>query len=319
VNDQHDASRLKEEAHRLGFETVGVCAAATAPHVAAYRTWLDKGYHGEMGYLLDHLPLKEHPERLLPNVRSVVAVTLGYRRPAETGMGMPRIARYALGRDYHKVVRARLRRLGKWIEREHPGHASRPCVDSAPIFERDFARLAGLGWFGKNTMLIDSRRGSFFFIGLLLTTVEFAVDQAAIGGCGTCTRCVEACPTGAIVFEDGRWQVAAHRCVSYLTIEHRGAIEPHLEEEIGDWTFGCDTCQDVCPFNEPRETQPLRARETREEDFLQHRDWPALTDLALISEEHWDVLTRGSAIRRAGLEGLRRNARRNLKNLRIKP
>jgi epoxyqueuosine reductase len=286
-----------------------VTEAGAAPHLSEYVAWLEKGYHGEMEYLREHLPLKTHPENLLPGVRSVVAVGLNYNQPNRTVPGRPRIARYALGRDYHKVIRTKLRRLAEWVEANAPGAKCRPCVDSAPIFERDYARLAGLGWFGKNTMLINSKRGSWFFIGILLTTAEFESDAPAVGGCGTCSKCIEACPTGAIVFEDGRWQIDARRCISYLTIEHRGEIAL----QTAGWTFGCDVCQEVCPFNHPRPNAPLRAALTSEPDFLQPRPWPSLQELANLEEAEWDELTRGSAVRRAGLEGLRRNAKLGLR------
>jgi epoxyqueuosine reductase len=180
--------------------------------------------------------------------------------------------------------------------------------------ERDFANMAGLGWFGKNTMLINSRKGSWFFLGLLLTTIDFEPDEPALGGCGTCSRCIDACPTGAIVNEEGRWQIDARRCISYLTIEHAGAMDPDVESAIGDWTFGCDICQEICPFNEPRSSQPERARVTAEPDFLEGRSLPSLKALADIPWADWDELTRGSPMRRTGLEGLRRNAAINLRN-----
>ncbi len=308
-----DAAEMKGRALELGFDTVGVAPAVPSPHFDAYRQWLAKGYHGTMQYLARHAALKASPDMLMPGARSVVAVTLGYNRPNDFVPGRPRIARYALGRDYHKVLRGKLRRLAGWIEERHEGSRNRVCVDTAPILERDYANLAGLGWFGKNTMLIDSKRGSWFFLGLLLTTVEFTPDSPAAGSCGTCRKCVEACPTGAIVYEDRRWQIDARRCVSYLTIEHRGEIDPEFEAGIGDWTFGCDVCQEVCPFNSARESQPQRAGETREPDFQSHRQLPTLTDLADITRERWDEVTRGTALRRTGYEGLKRNARINLR------
>jgi epoxyqueuosine reductase len=304
-----DEEALKLRALDLGFDTVGVCDAKPAPHHDFYKRWLARGHHGTMDYLESHLPLKEHPENLLPGVRSVIAVTLNYNQPNPPQPGRPRIARYALGRDYHKVLRGKLKALSRWIEEAHPGAQCRPCVDSAPIFERDYANLAGLGWFGKNTMLIDSHRGSWFFIGVLLTTVPFEADAPAVGGCGTCTRCIEACPTGAIVFEDGRWQIDARRCVSYLTIEHRGEIHT----DTHGWTFGCDVCQEVCPFNQPRESQPLRAAMTREPDFQPRHSWPSLAEVAELDEGKWEELTQGSAIRRTRLDGMRRNARVNVR------
>jgi len=305
---------LKAQAQSLGFDLVGVCPIDAPTHLAAYRNWIAKGHQSSMGYLTEQLPLKADPRQLLPSARSIVAVGLNYNQPNPPTPGQPRIARYALGRDYHKVIRAKLRHLAAWVQAQHPEAETRPCVDSAPILERDYAHQAGLGWFGKNTMLIDSQRGSWFFLGLLLTSVEYQPDKPALGGCGTCQACIEACPTGAIVFEDNHWQVDARRCISYLTIEHKGEIDPALESQIGDWTFGCDICQEVCPFNTERESQPQRATQTREPDFKNRRPWPTLIELAQIEEERWDELTRGSPIRRTGLQGLRRNAQINLKN-----
>lgn len=299
----------------LGFQSVGVCASTAPPHLDAYRSWISKGYEGEMSYLREHLPLKADPGSLLPGVQSVIACALNYYQPLRISEGHPKVARYALGRDYHKVLRGKLKKLAAWVEDAHPGAQCRGCVDSAPIMERDFAQLAGLGFFGKNTMLIDPRRGSWFFIGLLLTTVPYAADVPAVGGCGSCTKCIDACPTGAIVLEEERWQLDARKCISYLTIEKSGYIEEGLSRQIGGWTFGCDVCQEVCPFNEERQRQPLRATQTKESDFINGKKWPSLKQLAQIDQEQWDVLTQGSPIRRTGPEGLRRNASINLENL----
>lgn len=266
-----------------------------------------------MAYMKRQLPLRAEARSLLPSAQSIVAVTLNYNQPCPAQPGKPRIARYALGRDYHKVIRKKLSKLAAWIEAEYSGSETRPCVDSAPILEREYANLAGLGWFGKNTCLIDSKRGSWYFIGLLLTSLPLRPDKPALGGCGRCQACVEACPTGAIVHEDGRWQVDARRCISYLTIEHKGAIDANLESKLGGWTFGCDICQEVCPFNAARESQPERAVVTFESDFLRSKQWPDLENLAQISAEEWDRLSAGSAVRRAGLEGIRRNARASLR------
>lgn len=307
----HGSEALKRQARSLGFQSVGVAPAVSPPHLDTYRQWIEKGYGGSMSYLADQLALKEHPGHLLPGVQSIVAVALNYYQPNGPTIDGPRVARYALGRDYHKVLRGKLRRLAKWVQEEYPGSACRPCVDSAPIFERDYANLAGLGFFGKNTMLIDPRRGSWFFIGLLLTTAPFEPDEPFEGGCGSCRKCIDACPTGAFVLEGNRWQLDARKCISYLTIEHAGAIDAALASQIGDWTFGCDVCQEVCPFNHPRENNPERGLTTNEPDFAR-RAWPNLTELAQISQERWDELTRGSAVRRTGYEGLKRNASINL-------
>lgn len=298
---------LSELMDREGFELWGVCHASAPPHLDAYRGWIEGGRHGDMGYLAEHEALKQHPENLLPSVKSIVVIALNYNQDPPSD---PRIARYALGRDYHKVLRGKLNR----IKDELPLGEHRVCVDSAPLMERDFAQLAGIGWFGKNTMIINSRRGSWFVLGFLLTTLELEATPPAIGGCGTCSKCIEACPTGAILFADNRWQVDARRCISYLTIEHKGEFSPEQARMVGDWIFGCDICQEVCPFNQPRETQPERAQETREPDFLQRRAWPNLTQLAQIKYDDWDKLTQGSPVRRAGHDGLIRNARANLAN-----
>ncbi|HRI45276.1 MAG TPA: tRNA epoxyqueuosine(34) reductase QueG [Fimbriimonadaceae bacterium] len=306
-----NAADLKNAALEVGFDRVGICRPEPPASIEFYAAWLGKGYAGEMTYLERSLPLRADPRALLPEVRSVLAVGMNYRRSASPQPGQPRIASYALGRDYHKVLRARLRQLARRLP---PGTRSKICVDSTPILEREYAHRAGLGWFGKNTCLIDPHRGSWFFIGLMLTDLELAPDRPSLGGCGTCDACVSACPTGAIVLEDDVWQVDARRCISYLTIEHRGEIAPDLRRGIGDWTFGCDVCQDVCPFNRPRPHQPERAAETEVEDLRRDREWPSLIQLAQIPHEDWDRLTQGSAVRRAGYEGLRRNARMNLEN-----
>lgn len=299
---------IKATATGLGFDLVGVCAATPAQTSEAYREWLALGFAGSMDYLRRHAPLKESPEHLLPGVRSVIAVGLNYNQPNPPRSGFPRVARYALGRDYHKVLRAKLRRLADAL----PDAGHRICVDSAPILEREYAQRAGLGWFGKNTMLIDSKRGSWFLIGLLLTTLEVEPDEPAVGGCGTCSACIEACPTGAIVNANGRWMVDARRCISYLTIE--APLE--ADDRVGDWTFGCDVCQEVCPFNQPRDSQPLRAKATSEPDFLKRTDLLhlPLAEVAQLEAAPWSRLTAGSPIRRAGHEGLRRIAKLNLEN-----
>ena len=313
MSDLVPAGDLKEFALGLGFQSVGICGATKPPHIDAYRSWIRKGFHGDMAYLADHLPLKDDPSTLLPGVQCVVACALNYYQPLSHSPGESKIARYALGRDYHKVLRGKLRQLAAWIGKQYPDSKCRACVDSAPIMERDFAQAAGLGFFGKNTMLIDPRRGSWFFIGLLLTTVPFELDSQADGGCGSCRKCIDACPTGALVFEDDRWQLDARRCTSYLTIEKHGDIDPSLQPLMGDWTFGCDVCQEVCPFNQERETQPLRSTATAVQDFAA-RPWPSLRQIEEMNSEEWNALTEGSAVRRTGLDGLKRNAKINRQN-----
>jgi epoxyqueuosine reductase len=314
---ERSSGELKAYCLSIGFQSVGVTSAIPSKTVDAYGAWLGAGFHGEMDYLEEHVNLKKDPDALLPGAKTVIAVALNYNQPNPAASGQPRIARYALGRDYHKVVRSKLRRLQRWMSAEYPEAEFRICVDSAPLAEREYANLAGLGWYGKNTCLIDSKRGSWFVLGFLLTTLAFEADPPAQGGCGTCTKCIDACPTGAIVRLDGRWVIDSRRCISYLTIEKHGEFSSAESKMIGEWTFGCDICQEVCPFNEPRTSQPQRATHTAEPDFLQSKHWPSLVDLAQISEPNWDSLTKGSPVRRAGPAGLRRNARANVENSKL--
>ncbi|MFM9873745.1 MAG: tRNA epoxyqueuosine(34) reductase QueG [Fimbriimonadaceae bacterium] len=301
---------MKFAAHSLGFELVGVCDSAAPHSLGILEKWVADGMHGEMEYMSNSLPLRADLNSVLSGVRSVIAVGLNYYQvPFE---GDVKVARYAVGRDYHKVIRGKLKRLGSAMAELVPEETWRACVDSAPVMEREYANRAGLGWFGKNTCLINSYRGSWFLIGVLLTTAEIAVDPAAVGGCGTCTRCVDDCPTGAIVLRDEVWQVDARQCISYLTIEKRGDFTAEEAGMVGDWTFGCDVCQEVCPFNQDRPSQPLRGLVTTEPGFLDRRDFGGLEEILVWSEEEWDKRTRGSAVRRAGFDGLRRNARANL-------
>lgn len=305
---------IKSLALDLGFSRVGLCTAEAPVSLPVYQAWVEAGLHAGMDYLATSVHLRSTLESLLPGTNSVIVCALNYHQSTEWSPGQPRIAQYALGRDYHKVLRNKLNLLARELAKRAPQAQFRAAVDSAPMLEREYANRAGLGWYGKNTCLIDSRTGSYFVIGSLLTTLNLAPDAPRPGGCGSCQACIDACPTGAIVQFGGRWHIQSERCISYLTIEHKGEIEPELQPLIGEWTFGCDVCQDVCPFNHARPNQPNRAPVTTEPDFAP-RTWPNLQELAQISYESWDQLTQGSPVRRAGHEGLKRNARINLKNL----
>lgn len=294
---------------------MGVTDASPPTTLDFYDRWLSADFHADMEYLARGRNLKADLTNLLPGVRSVLAFALNYNQQNGAVAGQPRIARYALGRDYHKVMRGKLRRVVASIVAEHPGSGTRICVDSAPLLERELAHRAGLGWFGKNTCLIDSKLGSWFVLGFILSTVEFQPDGPSDGGCGTCRRCIDACPTGAIVKLQDRWTVDARHCISYLTIEKRGDFDAEQEQMVGEWTFGCDVCQEVCPFNAPRPSQPRRAATTQESDFVARRTFPSLADLVKIQQETWSNATEGSPVRRAGMEGIRRNAAANLKNV----
>lgn len=237
------AASIKAEALRLGFSAAGIASVAPAsPEAAsAYRRWLDAGMHGEMGYMARNVALREDPSGLLPGAKSAVVVALNYHRP-EPGS----IAAYARGTDYHDVIRARLDSLLEFVKSRAPGVKGRGCVDTAPILERDLAARAGIGWIGRNTCLITPGVGSWYFLGELLLDVELPPDEPVADHCGSCRRCLDACPTAALA---GPRVLDARRCIAYLTIELKGPIPCNLRPQMGTLIFGCDICQAVCPHN----------------------------------------------------------------------
>jgi epoxyqueuosine reductase len=241
---------LIAEAHRLGFELCGIAPATPADGFDRLAAWLDAGFAGEMNYMHTHREARRHPQSILPTVHSVVMAGMNYAPHQVETTSRPlggRIARYARGADYHRVVREQLRKLGAWLRQRRPEVWGRVVVDTAPLLERDFARRAGLGWIGKNTMLLDRRLGSWFVLGGLLVDVELAPSAPhEAGHCGTCTACLDACPTQAFV---GPGLLDARRCISYLTIELKGDVPVEQRPWVGDWLFGCDVCQEVCPWN----------------------------------------------------------------------
>jgi epoxyqueuosine reductase len=319
--------RLKQQAHALGFELAGIARAAPADGFDRLRDWLDRGFAGEMAYLHRHADARRHPAAILPEVRSVVMVGMNYLpgvRGQESGVSQEgegasltpdscsltpdscspapaKVARYARGWDYHDILWERLNRLLAWVREQVPGCRGRGVVDTAPLLERDFARRAGLGWFGKNTMLLNKRLGSFFFLGALLLELELRPDAPHEDShCGTCTACLDACPTAAFA---GPGMLDSRRCISYLTIELRGAIPQELREGVGDWLFGCDVCQEVCPWN--RKAPPGREPALQPRPDLEAVD-PA--ELLGLSEEEFRRRFRGTALMRTKRRGLLRNA-----------
>ncbi|MEX2172859.1 MAG: tRNA epoxyqueuosine(34) reductase QueG [Pirellulaceae bacterium] len=245
---------LKAEAHRLGFALAGACPAVAPTGFTRLAEWLDRGYAGQMHYLAARQDAYEHPRHVLEGVRSLLMLGLAYRtdapQPVQPGQG--RISRYAWGpADYHDLIHDRLQQLIAWLEERVPGAKARGVVDTAPLLEREFAQLAGLGWVGKHTLLINKPAGSYFFLAALLTDQELAADEPfAADHCGTCRACLDACPTQAF---PQPYVLDATRCISYLTIELRDSIPEDLRPGIGDWLFGCDVCQEVCPWNEAAE------------------------------------------------------------------
>ena len=296
---------LKQRALDEGFDLVGVAAAGKANTAASLERWLDVGMHGEMAYMADTRHLRSDPGALLPGCRSVVALAMSYRidRPPSGSFssddGRTWVSRYAWGRDYHRLLKKRLVRLGRWLADVHPGAAWRACVDTAPILEREWAARAGLGWIGKNTMLLNRDFGSELFLGILLTDVKLAADQPRPEHCGKCTACLEACPTQSFPTP---WVLDARRCVGYLTVEHRSDIPEELQPGMGSMVAGCDICQEVCPWT-------ARAPANLHPEFAPapQRFRPRLTDLESLDESGYREWRRGSALNRIPFEQFRRN------------
>jgi epoxyqueuosine reductase len=293
--------RLKEQARALGFDLAGIAAAGPADTYEHFRDWLDNGLAGEMDYLYRHAQARQHPSSILPEVRTVVMLGMSYHPRTCEQDTAGKVSCYAWGRDYHDVLRGKLNELLGWVQGQVPGCRGRGVVDTAPLLERDFARRAGLGWFGKNTMLLNKRHGSFFFLGALLLDIVLQPDPPHQGShCGTCTACLDACPTGAFL---GPGRLDSRRCLSYLTIELKGPVPEELRAEMTDWLFGCDVCQDVCPWN--RKALPMTHAELGPRPDLLAVD---LLELLTLTEEAFRERFRGTALMRTKRRGLLRNA-----------
>ena len=248
------SERIKREALELGFDLVGIARATPSENAAYLREWLASGQAGNMAWLQTHVEKLLDVRELMPGARSLVCVAKNYHYPLEASQGgeTGRIARYALGDDYHDVMKDGLHALADFIREYLPGVATKCGVDSSPILEREFAAAAGVGWIGKNTCVIHPGMGSWLFLGEVITTADLEPDRPVADHCGSCTRCLDACPTGAIT---GPRDLDARKCISYLTIEHREPLGTDQQAMIGDWLIGCDICQEVCPYNQraPRE------------------------------------------------------------------
>jgi epoxyqueuosine reductase len=298
--------QIKSAATQIGFDLVGIAPAMTPVGFSRLQTWLERGYSGEMAYIPRREEAYRHPEHVLKDVRSLIIVALNYKtsQPRPAGPHEGRLARYAWGTaDYHVVLRDMLRQLADRLHDLSPGCRTRIAVDTAPLLERDFAEMAGLGWFGKNTMLIHKRLGSYLFLGALLTDLELEYDAPhATAHCGSCTRCLDVCPTKAF---PEPYVLDARRCISYLTIELKSQIPRDLRSGIGEWLFGCDLCQEVCPWNRkspsttvpgffPQETlDPVSALELIQMTEAEFHDRFGNTPL---SRPGWSAMRRNAAI-----------------------
>lgn len=298
------SSLIRRMADDLRFDLVGIAPAVTPPGYGHFLDWLSEGRAAGMDYLHRHAEARRHPDSVLPGVRSVVMVGLSYNPTGPDPPASPRtgkVARYARGKDYHKVLWKRIGALGSQIRAEFPDAHVRAVADTAPLLERDFARLAGLGWIAKNTMLINRSLGSYTVLGALLTDLDLEPDLPfEPDHCGSCTRCLDACPTGAF---DGPHRLDATRCISNWTIEHRGDLPDEAADQLHGWLFGCDVCQEVCPWN--RKAPPGRDPELQADP---RRVAPDLIELLEADDEQIAGLLRGSALTRAKRSGLLRNA-----------
>ena len=303
MQGKEKADRIKRWAQEGGFDRAGVARVEPSAQGEPFLAWLGQGAHAEMGYLQRRVEARLSPAEILEGARSVVCVALQYE--SESGEqaaegDLPRgVARYARGRDYHDVMTPALKALAERISAAFPGTGARWYVDTGPVLERELAARAGIGAVGKNTMLLHPEAGSWFLLGELFLTLDLAPDPPMAEPCGSCTRCLEACPTGALprpYFLDSR------RCISYWTIEHRGDIPASVRESLGEWVFGCDICQEVCPWNDSPTVTGSAA--------LGGAGWHGfdLRDLLGLRREQYTERFRGSPLKRAKLEGLQRNA-----------
>jgi len=305
---QDKSEIVRRIAREVGFDTCGIARAAPIGRADYLREWLEAGRVGSMGYLHKHLDKRLDPRGMLEGAQSVIVVALLYHQnspqavedcpAAKTG----RVAMYAWGDDYHDVLGAKLNEM---IERVRPALVEKfeafVCVDTAPIVEREWAAAAGIGWIGKNTLVLNRELGSYFFLGVVVTTLELEPDEPVEDHCGSCTACLEACPTAAFT---APYHMDASRCISYLTIEHRGDISKPFQEMMGDWIFGCDVCQEVCPHNR-------KAAVTREPRFAPRETVARLPvdEVRLWDEQEYRARFQGSAILRAKVGMMQRNAR----------
>ena len=293
---------IRERALELGFEGVGIARAEHMDEEARrLEAWLDQGMHGQMHYLANHFDKRVDPTKLVPGAKSVVSLMYNYFPEQEQeDPEAPKLARYAYGKDYHYVIKWKLKELIKYIRAEIGAVEGRCFVDSAPVLERDWARRAGLGWVGKNTLLIHPRKGSYYFLAELIIDLELSYDSPMKDYCGRCRKCIDACPTEAISPQG--YLLDASKCISYFTIELKEAIPEAYQGHFENWMFGCDICQEVCPWNRFSKKHTEPAFEPHPELLkMKKSDWEELT------EEVFQTLFRRSAVKRTKYKGLKRN------------
>ena len=294
-------TEIKDKARALGFDLVGVAPLGSFPELAFYPKWLESGYAGGMQYLERQKMAKLSPESIFNGAKSVVVCAMNYNT-AQPRTQFDRlrawVSRYAWGEDYHDTLQKQLEELARWIEETSP-HRTKAYVDTGPLLERVYAKYAGIGWFGKNTCIINQETGSWLFLGCIVTDLDVGYDMPVPDRCGTCTRCIDACPTNAIVEP---YVLDSRKCIAYTTIELRGEIAETDREGIGQHLFGCDICQDVCPWNRkaPHSTNPAFAPKPG-------LFWPEIDRLLDLEDDDWRRMIRGTSMKRAKIKGLLRN------------
>lgn len=294
--------QIRDKALEMGFLDIAFARAEEMTEEAHHlERWLSQNYHGEMSYMENHFEKRIDPRKLVPGAKTVISLSYNYfTTQVPEDPSAPKLSIYAYGRDYHKVVKKKMMRLFSWMQETYGEIAGRCFVDSAPVLERDWAKRSGLGWIGKNSLLLSKKKGSYFFLGEIICDLVMPYDRPTTDHCGQCTRCIDACPTDAISPQG--YLVDGSRCISYLTIEKKGTLPEEFQSKMQNWMFGCDICQEVCPWNR-------FAHPHQEPDFvpssrkmaMTHEEWQDL------SEEVFKELFYGTPVKRTGYEGLKRN------------
>ena len=291
---------VKRLAKEQGFMACGISKAEFLEEEATgLEQWLKHGYHGEMTWMENHFDERLDPRKLVPGAKSVISVLLNYFPEKGQAADAPKISKYAYGRDYHKVIRNKLKRMLTGIYEEIGQVHGRGFVDSAPVMDRAWARRSGLGWIGKHSLLLSKKAGGFYFIGELIVDLELDPDGPSTDHCGSCTACIDACPTEAIVSPT---VVDSNKCISYLTIEYKKALPTEFQDKMEQWVYGCDICQDVCPWN--RFSSPHQELDFNIREAIGKNGWQEWEE---ITHELWEEIMQGSAIRRTGYQGFKRN------------
>lgn len=296
---QRHSILIKEKAKKYGFQSCGISKAGFLEEEAPrLENWLNQNKHGEMGYMANHFDKRLDPTKLVEGAKSVISFSLNYYPEQELDLGY-KISKYAYGKDYHKVIKKKLKHLLLELQEEIGDFYGRAFVDSAPVLDKAWAKKSGIGWVGKHSNLITKKEGSFFFLCEIITDLELEPDSPTSDHCGKCTRCIDACPTQAITEP---YIVDGSKCISYLTIELKDAIPASFKNQLNDWAFGCDVCQDVCPWNrhsKPHSTPEFNTNETLAS--FNKKEWEEIT------EELFNTAFEGSAVKRTKLSGIQRN------------